>query len=71
MTLDDIRARYPALGFAVYAMEPGGAVTLETYPPDGSVFSFTGRTVQEAIDKAFPPEAESPAEADEAPNVFD
>jgi hypothetical protein len=58
MTLDEIRAAHPALGFAVYAMTPGEDVTLEVYGPDGSVFSFTGPTEQVVLDLAFPPIAE-------------
>lgn len=53
--IDDLRARYPALGFALYAYEPGGAVTLEVM--DGSdVYSFKGATMTEAVALAFPPE---------------
>ena len=61
--LDDLRARYPKLGFAVYAIEPGKPVTLETHSPDGQVFTFRAATLDAALDKAFPPEP--PA------NVFD
>ena len=71
MILDDIRARYPHLGLAVYAMAPGQPVTVETYV-DGQIFSFVGDTVDAALTKAFPemtdigmpisePEPEAPA----------
>lgn len=63
MTIDEIRAKFPGLGLALYAMEPGGPVVLETYA-DGQVFSFRGPTAQAVLDEAFPPEP--PAE-----NVFD
>lgn len=55
MTLDDIRTRNPALGFGVYAMDPGGDITLEVYA-EGDVFSFTGPTVAHALAAAFPDE---------------
>lgn len=62
MTLDELRKAHPKLGVAVYAMTPGGAVTLELYEND-QVYSFAGATEQEAIDKAFPPAP--------PPSVFD
>ena len=76
MILDDIRTRYPTLGIAVFAMEPGQPVTIETYTPDGGVFSFTAMTVEAALAKAFPEmiEADEPTEADPVEpvaNVFD
>lgn len=52
--LDDLRLAHPSIGFALYAIEPGGPVTLETYTPDGEVFSFPGLTARAAIDAAFP-----------------
>lgn len=80
-TLDDIRSAYPDLGFALYAYEPGGAVTLEVHGLDGKVYPFTGPTEQAVIDKAFPPRdpEPEPAAAPETPselptpstNVFD
>ena len=56
MTFDEARAAHPALGMALYAMEPGAGVTLEVYTPDGQVFSFAGADAQTALDLAFPPE---------------
>lgn len=53
MILDDIRARYPAIGIAVFAMEPGQPVTVESYV-NGQIFSFTGATADAALTKAFP-----------------
>lgn len=64
MTFDDARAAHPHLGFAVYAYEPGGAVTLECITPDGQTHIFTGPTAQAALDLAFPPEPP-------APDIFD
>lgn len=56
MTLDDLRAARPGLGFALYAMEPGGGVTLEVH--DGErLFTFKGSTEEAAIAVAFPPPA--------------
>ena len=60
MTIDEIRARYPHLGVAVYALEPNGVVTVEVHAPGGWVRSWRGQTAAEAIAQAFPPEAVSP-----------
>lgn len=54
MTLDELRAARPALGFAVYAYTPGGGVTLEVHDA-GDVYEFSAPTEAEAIAKAFPP----------------
>lgn len=51
--IDELRGLYPNLGFALYAMVPGGRVTFEVYDGD-DVFSFSGTTADEAIDTAFP-----------------
>lgn len=61
MTFDEIRARYPSFGFALYAMIPGGPVTFEVHDPDGvNVFSFEADTEQAVLERAFgsdqPPE---------------
>lgn len=55
MTLDQARTTFPTLGFAVYALDPVGGVTLEVLSPDGQVFTFVGETEQAAFDLAFPP----------------
>ena len=68
MTLDEIRAKHPALGLGLYALEPGEPVTLEMLTADGQSFQFRGATVQAAIDLAFTPEPEPPAPE---PSVFD
>jgi hypothetical protein len=57
MTFDEARAAFPAMQFAAYAYEPGGPVTLETIV-DGESFTFEAPTLQEALDRAFPPVAE-------------
>lgn len=52
-SLDELRHHFPGLGFAVYAYEPGGAVTLEIH--DGEdVYSFPAATEAEAVALAFP-----------------
>lgn len=56
MTLDDARARFPGFGFALYAYEPGGSVTLEIHTGEGEPFVFTAATEAEALELAFPPE---------------
>ncbi len=63
MTLDDARAAHPGFGFALYAFEPGGPVTMEVIALDGSIFPFTGPSEQAVLDLAFPPAP--------PPNVFD
>lgn len=67
--LDEIREQQPELGFALYAMDPGGAVTFEVYTPDGEVFTFTGATADEALALAFPVE-DTPAPAS-SETIFD
>lgn len=57
--LDALRAQYPLLGFALYALEPGRPVTLEVYAPDGRIFRFDAATAAGALLKAFP--ADPPA----------
>ena len=60
-SLDAARDENPALGFALYAYEPGGPVTLEIIDPDGQIFSFVGATASEALAIAFPPAPPEPA----------
>lgn len=60
--IDTLRKRHPALGFALYALEPGAPVTFEVHD-DGELFAFTGPTAGAAIAEAFPPPP--------PPNVFD
>lgn len=68
MTLDDARAAFPLFGFALYALDPGGDVTLEVHTPDGELFAFTGPTEQAVLEAAFPPE---PIAAPPPGNAFD
>lgn len=74
--LDALRAKYPHLGFAVYAYTPSGEVTLECITAEGKTFQFQGATLAEAIATGFaddvaPPQPETgnPASADAS--VFD
>lgn len=54
MTFDELRVARPALGLALYALDPGRGVTLEVYA-DGELFQFHGATADDAIRSAFPP----------------
>lgn len=77
MTFDELVAANPHLGFCVYRVEPSDPTTLEVI--DGEeTFTFTGATLQAAIDKAFPvapapPELVLDVEGflGRAPSVFD
>ena len=64
-SLDDLRSEHPGLGFALYAIEPGSAVTLEVFADD-QVFSFAGPTKTAVIDLAFPVLPDPPPA-----NIFD
>ena len=69
-TLDDARAAYPRLGFAIYAYTPGGPVKIEVL--DGEdIFEFVGATEAEAIKAAFPELDAPPAPPTPAPSIFD
>lgn len=61
-SLDDLRAAFPHLGFALYAIDPTEPVTLEIHS-GGEVYSFTAPTEAAVIALAFP--APSPV------NIFD
>ncbi len=56
MTFDQLRAAHPDLVLNVYAMTPGGLVTLEILTDDGQAFTFPAWTLDAAIVNAFPPE---------------
>jgi hypothetical protein len=81
ITLDDIRAKYPHLAVAVYALTPGGPVVLELLSADGSWSQkFTAPTEAAAVAQAFPDdEPVAPVEPTPPPaapavpvsNVFD
>lgn len=69
MTFDALRSAFPQLGFALYALEPLGDVTLEIYTADGAVYSFTSATAEGAIAAAFP--ADPPVVTKPPASVFD
>ena len=81
MTFDEIRAKFPAFGFALYAYEPGGPVKFEVLDPAGTIWEFSAETEQAVLERAFAPEQppEEPAPAPAPPalletddwNVFD
>ena len=54
MTLDIARQAHPDFGFAVYAYQPRGDVTIEVHTPDGSIFTATGPSEAVAIAELFP-----------------
>jgi hypothetical protein len=71
--LDELRRSRPDLGFALYALDPGGSVTFEVYDGD-QVFTFVGLTSEAAIEKAFPqpaPSAPEPPAPPPTPSIFD
>lgn len=72
--LDALRAKYPHLGFAVYAYDPLGPVTLECINVEGKSFKFEGPTLAAAIAAAFAedvePEPQSQPDTPDA-SVFD
>jgi hypothetical protein len=72
---DAIRAEHPEVAFYVYAIVLGG-VTLELITPDQQVYRFDGRTLAEALERAFPPEPAAttepvPVVSAIAPDIFD
>lgn len=69
-SLDDLRRAKPDLAFALYAMDPGGPVTLEIYH-DGQVYTFKGATEADAILAAFPPEPETTPAPPQPDSIFD
>jgi hypothetical protein len=65
LTPDDVRRRFPHLGFAIYALEPGKPVTVEVLTQDGSLFSHTATTAEAALLAIFGPEPEPQKQEDE------
>lgn len=64
---DELRARHPDLAINLYAMTPGGAVTLEVLAPDGATFNWSAPTAAEAFTLAFPDEAPAEPETPSTP----
>lgn len=54
MTFDELRRKNPTLGFAAYALEPDGPVTIEVHT-FGLVATFEAPTFARCVEKAFPP----------------
>lgn len=55
-SFDDLRAEHPTSGFAIYAYEPGGAVTLEVIDSDGKIYALTRPTLAEVLRTLYPPD---------------
>lgn len=53
--IDRIRALYPHLSIGVYALEPGGPVSVEVFTPDGSRFHKTAATAAQCFTAIFGP----------------
>ena len=71
---DEIRSENPDLAINLYAMTPGGEVTLEVITPDGQNFTWVAPTAAEAIELAFPAEPEPDATEPPTPqptSIFD
>jgi hypothetical protein len=69
-TLDQLRLMFPWLGFAVYAYEAGGPVTLEIHD-DGQVETHVAPTLDAALLLAFPLIETKEPQAPRVPNLFD
>ena len=52
---DAVRTGWNGIGLALYALEPGGDVTLEVHS-EGEVYSFRAPTAEDAFALAFPPQ---------------
>ena len=59
---DELRQTYPHLGFAVYCLEPGDAVTFQVYLPNGEDRTWTANTLSAALDLAFDPVEPEPSD---------
>jgi hypothetical protein len=56
--MDEARRLLPHVGFAVYAIDPGGVVTLEVIDPDGVIHPFVAMTENGCFALAFPDSVE-------------
>lgn len=65
MTFDDARLLHPGVGFALYALDPHGPVTLEAHTPDGAVMTWRAETEEAALAIAFPPAPAAEPETEE------
>lgn len=55
---DAIRAANPDLAISLYALTPGGSVTLEVLDATGGSWTWVGATGADAMEMAFPSEPE-------------
>jgi len=69
LSFDEVRGIWTGIGLALYALEPGGPVTLEIYS-EGEVYRFDAATAEEAIALAFPTRQDMAEAAAENPDVF-
>lgn len=66
---DEIRSENPDLAINLYAMTPGGGVTLEVITPDGRNFTWAATTAAAAMELAFPASPEPNAKHPICPNT--
>lgn len=59
-TLDHLRAALPSLGFALYAYDPEGPVTLEVHSADG-IFAVEAETEAAAVALLLPADEPEPS----------
>lgn len=55
---DAIRAANPDLAISLYALTPGGSVTLEVLDAAGGSWTWVGATGADAMEMAFPSETD-------------
>lgn len=66
MNIDTLRRQHPTLGFAIYAIDAGGPVTLEVYRGE-ELSTLYGTTMAECVARAFPEADNAPPPAPKAP----
>lgn len=69
LDLDTLRDKFPHLGFAVYAYEPGEDVLLEILVPGGRPVEIKRPTLAACIAEAFP-EPQTPEPETNEPDAF-
>jgi hypothetical protein len=50
LDFDALRTATPLTGWAVYAFDPGGPLTVEVLLPDGRMLTYEGATLAHCID---------------------
>lgn len=68
--LDRFRQLAPHMAVAVYAMTPGGPVTVELIGPDGTISRFDGSTEAEVWEQIVPGLLAEPDEPEEEDDIF-